>query len=141
MSGTSVAASVGLAWLYTTLGSDSTLSGYAPGGVWRYTAPPGTATPFLIINPQSMSDKLTMNAYRIYSSDVFLVKAVAPETQYQQMINATSRVDALINTQRNLSITGGTLLACFRESEFAYSELVNGDIWQNIGGLYRLMIE
>ena len=141
MSGTAVAVSVGLGWLYSTLSGDSTLLGYAPGGVWRYIAPTGTATPYIILQPQSPNDKITMNAIRIFSDDAFQVKAVAPETQFQAMINASNRIDTLINNKPVTTITGGTLLACFRERELEYNEIVNGALWQHMGGLYRLYIE
>ena len=33
------------------------------------------------------------------------------------------------------------ILACYRQSPLQMDELVNGEVWTNIGGLYRLLVE
>lgn len=129
-------------WLYSTLSGDSTLAGYAPGGVFRSLAPPTTATPFVIMSYQSGLDSLTMNAVRMMSELLFLAKAVGPATSMAGIVNAASQIDVLLKRTSGTTVDGlGAILACYREQPLEVDEIVNGELWTNIGGLYRLQIE
>lgn len=131
-------------WLTTVLGNDSTLSGYAPGGVWRGMAPPETATPYIILSLQSGLDVVTMNAVRLMADVLLQVKAVGPATETATIANAATRIDQLIGQPPNAGTTQdglGYVLASYRQSPLIVDELVNGDVWSNIGGLYRIEIE
>jgi hypothetical protein len=88
----------GFQWLYSVLNGDSTLLGYAPGGIYRSFAPPEVATPFVVMQQQSAQDSLTFNAYRPLSIIKYLVKVVGPVTTDGMVAlnNAASRVDALL---------------------------------------------
>jgi len=132
----------GFEWLYTTLSNDSTLTGYAPGGVWRGLAPPGTVTPYVVLVFQAGVDVITANAFRIMDDLLFQVKAVGPGNESAAIVNAASRVDALIGSPPTSgAVTGGTILSCNRQSPFQLDELVNGELWMNMGGMYRLIVE
>jgi hypothetical protein len=136
----------GFAWLYSVLSGDSTLTGYAPGGVWRGLAPDGTATPFVILSLQSGQDKLTANAVRILDDDTFLVKASGPASNTAGVTNAAARIDALLGRTSGTigtpgQVTAGAILACYRETPLSVDELINGELWTNLGGLYRLIIQ
>lgn len=134
-----------LEWLNSVLSGDSTLSGYAPGGVWRGMAPQETPTPFIILSLQSGSDVVTMNAVRLMDDLLVQVKAVGPAaTQTAMIANAAARMDALIGNPPNAGTTQdglGYVLASYRQSPLIVDELVAGDVWTNIGGLYRIEIE
>ena len=86
----------GLQWLKSTLAGDSTLTGYAPGGVYRGVAPPGVLTPFVIISLQAGIDVLTVNAYRLMSQPLYQVKAVGPASVTATIVAAASQIDALL---------------------------------------------
>lgn len=88
----------GIQWLVATLSADSTLAGYAPGGIWRGLAPPATTTPFVIVAHQAGTDSLTMNAFRLFSEIVYQVKAVGPASVTTQITNAAGRIDQLIGS-------------------------------------------
>lgn len=135
---------LGLTFLQSTLGNDTTLSGYAPGGVHRALAPPGTTTPFVIHGFQAGSDTVTMNGVRLFVPPLFLVKVVGPSSITETLITAANQVDSLlggIQGLRNIAITGGEILACYRETPLQLDELVNGELFSNFGGLYRLIIQ
>src|SRR5579885_931599 len=102
-------------WLYSTLSGDSTLSGYAPGGVWRGMAPPQTATPFVIISLQSGSDVVTMNGYRMIVDVLYQVKAVGPVSNTAGIVSAASRIDDLLKLTTG-TVAGGAILSCYRQS-------------------------
>lgn len=127
-------------WLVSTL-TDTTLQGYAPGGVRRGMAKTGTSTPFVIVAYQAGSDNTTMNAVRVMDNLLFQVRASGPASSTTAIVNAASRIDALIDGQRNQAITGGVVLCCYRDSPLQYDELVSGELWSNFGGLYRIEIQ
>lgn len=131
---------IALEWLYTTLSNDNALTSYAPGGVWRALAPDGTITPFVIISYQSGMDVLSMNAYRLMSDLLFQVKIVGPALITSQLFNAANEVDAVLKRASG-TVDGGIVLACFRESPLQTDEIVNGEQWSNIGGLYRTIVQ
>ena len=129
----------GYEYLYNKLSGDSTLLGYATGGIWPEMAPPGTATPFVVIGHQSDTDTLTATAIRIMARMYFQVKAVGPVTQSTAIRNAANRIDALLARTSGTS-TNGIILACWRDGALNIPELVDGAVWRNLGGMYRLEI-
>lgn len=131
---------IALEWLYTTLSEDDALLSYAPGGVWRALAPDGTTTPFVIIAFQSGMDVLSMNVVRLMTDVLFQVKVVGPALITSQLFNAADEIDTLLKRASG-TVTGGTVLACYRESPLQLDELVNGEVWSNIGGLYRAAVQ
>jgi hypothetical protein len=38
-------------------------------------------------------------------------------------------------------LSSGGVLACWREQSLAYSELVNGQPWSHLGGLYHIELQ
>lgn len=127
-------------WLYTTLSNDAALPAYAPGGVWRSLAPDGTPTPFVIIAYQSGQDVLSMNVVRLMTDLLFQIKVVGPVSSISQVYSAVDEIDALLKRTSG-SVSNGLVLACYRESPLELDELVNEQIWCNIGGLYRAVVQ
>jgi len=138
-------AALGLQFLFGILSADSTLSGYAPGGGFRYLAPDGTATPFWIVGVQSPGqDSLTQQAVRLIANPLYLIKVSGPASEMQAIVNAASQIDVLLGGKqglRNQSIANGFIAACWRESPHLVDELVNGVVWSQVGGLWRMQIE
>jgi hypothetical protein len=138
---------LGFQFLYGVLANDTTLTSYAPGGVYRAMAPPTTATPFVVMAYQAGSDSTTMNGFRMLDDLLFQVKVVGPATSMTTIANAAKRLDQLLggtNTGPASGVIGANLgqcLACYRQSPLAYDELQNAELWTNFGGLYRLIIE
>ena len=88
----------GFQWLEATLSADSTLAGYAPGGIWRALAPPREAIPFVIMAHQTGTDVITVNAFRIMTEVVYQVKIVGPASMTSTLMAGASRIDQLIGS-------------------------------------------
>lgn len=132
----------GFAWLYSTLSSDIALMSVAPGGVWRSLAEPESATPYVIMSYQAGSDSTTMNAFRLLVDALFQVKAVGPALEIASIAVAAARIDALLGCPPGAGTTqGGYIAASYRQSPLEVDELVSGELWTNMGGLYRLQIQ
>lgn len=128
-------------WLYTTLSNDSQLLSYATGGIWRSMAPPETQQPFVVLVYQAGNDVVSMNAFRLFDELLFQVRAVGPGTQSTTVANAAARVDTLLGGPTSGSVPGGAILNCHRYQPLVFDELVNGELWNNMGGIYRIQIE
>lgn len=130
----------GLTFLFNTLHGDATLLA-SVSGVYQNIAPDGTAPPYCVFGVQSPGrDTLSATAVRILSSPLFSVKIVGPAASMATISTAYARVDALLKLVRNDPTTG--VLACYRESPLYLPEpqLINGEPWVNLGGLYRMEI-
>lgn len=135
---------LGLTWLQSTLGSDTTLQGYCPGGVWRSLAPPSTVPPFVITSLQAGSATTTMNGVRLIVEALFQIRATGPAVASATIISASVQIDTLLGGiygLRNIMVPGGAILSCYQDSPLQRDELVNGEVWTNFGGLWRLQIE
>lgn len=130
----------GFALLYGVLSGDATLMGYLAGGIHQVLAPPGVSPDWLLLINQSATDVNATTAARIMTTALFQVKVVGPAQDENTLRTAYKRADALLQPAgRALANTSGTL-ACFREQTFSVGELVNGALWLNIGGLYRVEV-
>lgn len=127
-------------FLYTTLSNDPGLTVSAPGGVWRSMAPPSTQPPYIILVLQSGMDTLTAQVVRLLSEIVYQVRVVGPVSMTSSLFSIASEIDALLGRTSGTA-PGGLVLSCWRESPLQLDELVNGELWTNIGGLYRLQIQ
>ena len=133
-------------WLIATLSGDTTLAGsngYAPGGVWRAEAPPSTTTPFVIVahQPPSNGDAVVFGGGRAYSDLLFQVNVTGPAKVMQAVVNAASRIDTLITTAAPIVVAGnapGTVIASFRQQPIEEDVLIDGELWTNMGGVYRV---
>lgn len=129
------------AWLNATLSDDSTLLGYAPGGVFADLAPDGTATPYVIFTLQSPgADSLTMNVVRLLTNPLYQVVVVAESSKMTAIVNAASRLDDLLKRTAGTA-TGGDISSCYREQPVEKTQLINTVKWKSVGGLYRLQIQ
>jgi hypothetical protein len=130
----------GYEWLYGVLSGDSQLSGYAPGGAHRSLAPPGTVPPYVIITFQSGPDTRTAQGVRILSQPLYQVAIIGPATGTATLVSGADRIDDLLKLASG-NVVGGYIASCYRESPIVFDELVTGERWTRIGGLYRLLIE
>jgi hypothetical protein len=132
--------SLGFAWIYSTLAGDSTLSATLTGGVWRALAPPSTIAPYVVMIYQAAGkDSVAFRGTRAYSDLLYQVKAVGPSNNYAALVSLSARIDTLLTLATQVAVTGGTILGCYRSAPLQIDEMVDADLWSNIGGLYRLM--
>jgi hypothetical protein len=137
-------------WLTQTLGGDSTLAGFAPGGVWRAVAPPDTPVPYVIMSHQAGGDVVTLDGYRVLTSMVIQVKAVGPAGITDTINSAAARIDRLLGgppgraagqtTIMVNAVAEGYMYDTHREQPLVVDETVNGEDWTNIGGFYRCQV-
>jgi hypothetical protein len=133
---------LGLLWLQSVLSSDATLSGLAPGGVYRAMAPPNTSPIYVIVAYQAGTDALTLNAYRMLSNLIYQVKAVGPVSSTAAIVAASKQIDVLLGGPTSGSVSGGYISACYRDGSLQIDELrASGEQWSNFGGLYRLQVQ
>ena len=91
-----------------------------------------------------------MNGYRMIDDMLFQVKAVGPASATATIASAAERIDVLLGGPSSLPASGPVSrlinrrrshLACYRQTPLEVDELVNGELWTNMGGIYRLQIE
>lgn len=128
-------------WLYSVLAKDTTLQGYAPGGVFADLAPDGTPTPYVIYTDQSGgADSRTMNGVRLLTNPLYQVIAVAEVSKFSAVASAASRIDDLLKLDKGTA-TGGYISSCIREEPVTKNEEINAVKWKSVGGMYRLQIQ
>jgi hypothetical protein len=127
-------------WLDSVLTGDAVQMNYLQGVINRDYALPATLAPYVIMSRAGGLDVVTATARRIYSDDTYQVKVVGPASMITTIASAYDRLDVLINRQSNYEVAG-RILSCYREQPFHVTELVNGQPWDNLGGLYRIEIE
>ena len=129
----------GFALLYGVLSGDATFMA-AVTGLYQVMAPTQATPDYALLIHQSATDVNAATASRIMTTLVYQVKFVGPAQDEANLRTAYKRADALLQPNglalRNVSGT----LACFREQTFSVGELVNGALWLNIGGLYRVEV-
>lgn len=138
-------------WIRQQLMNDSALTGYAPGGVWRGLAPNAVSTPFVIVQHQGGLDVITVNGLRMLVDMTFQVKAIGPGDAITTDItnSAAARIDALFGSPPGRPPSGfitvnavnvGWLYTIYRTAPLVLDELVNGETWTSIGGMYRTQV-
>src|SRR6266516_1516133 len=133
--------SLAFTWVATTMQADSALMAAAVGGIYREYAPIDTVAPFALVNQQAGIDVLTVNAVRLWTAILLQIKALGPSGtvgNYAALVTIADRIDALFKSVRSVGLGTGGVLACYREQTIAYGELVNGQPWSHLGGLYHI---
>lgn len=129
---------LGFEWMASVLSTDSTLTSLAPGGVWRSLAHPLSTFPYVVMVHQSGADTVTFGGRRAYSDLLFQAKVEGPSSSTAALLLAAARVDSLLTQISQTTVSGGTILACFRFQTLDIEELIAGEMWSAIGGIYRL---
>jgi len=132
--------------LVAMLGSDSTLLGYMPNGVFFDEAPPG-AQRFVIVSLIDEVDEAVFGG-RAIEDHLYLVKAVGLSTTAANLKEAAARIDALLEDQpiglgSPVSVEGYEWMTCHRERRVRYTEVDEGDPslrWRHRGGEYRVQM-
>jgi hypothetical protein len=130
------AVTAGLTFLYNTLTADSTFMSYV-SGVYTGIAPEGSFADYAIIIPQAMPKTLNAYGVKVMTRALFQVKVAGPEADYDGNISsAYDRMITLIGLVRSVS----GILACYLEQDLYINEVVEGQPWNNLGGLFRVEI-
>jgi len=129
-------------WIDSTMRADSALMAAATGGVWQEFANIGTVPPFALYARQGGSDNNTMNEVRLFVHILMRIQAIGPTANYAALATIANRIDALFKNVRSVGLPGGGgVLACWRDSELAYGNVINGASWSYLGGLYHIELQ
>jgi hypothetical protein len=131
-------------WVANTMQADSALMAAATGGVYQGFAPMDTVPPYALVARQGGSDVNTVNQIRLFVHILLRIQAIGPSGpggNYAALVTIADRIDALFKNQRNITLPSGGILACYRESELAYDDEVNGQPWAYLGGLYHIELQ
>src|SRR5260221_265507 len=132
-------------WVATTMQADSALMAAATGGVYQGFAPMDTVPPFALVARQSGSDVNTQNEVRLFVHILLRIQAIGPSGpggNFAALVIIADRIDALFKNVPNVGLPGGGgILACYRESELAYNDDVNGQPFTYLGGLYHIELQ
>lgn len=123
-------------FLYTALHGDSTLMGLV-SGVWNTQAPQGATYPLVIYQFQSGLDLMVVDAVRIWTNMMYLVKVVGQTAYYGDLNAALARIDTLLHRTSG-AVADGTVWACVRESAFRLPETISGKQYRSSGAQYRI---
>ncbi len=133
-----VESELGLTWIESTLSGDATLQGYAPGGVEQTFPLPGITAPYTLVTYQSGTDQVVFGGGRAYAELRYRVIVAGPVSALSAIQNAAARVDTLLTVDAQTAVTGGTLMASFRDMSVSSDEWVDGAKWHLAGGEYRM---
>ncbi len=131
-------------WVATTMQADSALMAAATGGIYQGFAPMDTVPPYALVARQSGSDVNTQNEVRLFVHILLRIQAIGPSGpggSFAALVTIADRIDALFKNVRNVGLSSGGVLACYRESELAYNTEVNGQPFTYLGGLYHIELQ
>lgn len=115
-----------------------TVLGVAPGGVHNSMAPQGTQPPYVIFQAMSKDD---VHCFALRGAEmVYMVKAVTKHPWPKGAMDIDTVLDTALEDAA-LSITGYNHLLCRRQSDIYLTEESGGEIWQHVGGLYRVIAD
>jgi Protein of unknown function (DUF3168) len=133
-------------WVGSELRNDSALMAAATGGVYLNLAPVDTVAPYVLFGRQGGTDVMTVNGVRLFVHILLQIKAVGPSGpggSFAVLETIANRIDALFKDRRNITLSGGGLLACYREQELEYPDpdVLTGQPWAHLGGVYHLELQ
>jgi hypothetical protein len=132
---------ISLEFFKQVLVDNTDLAAVLPGGMWPDSVPTNQPAPFGIYGYQTGSDTNTANGVRLLTQPLYQVRVSGPESMIDQVATASAIVDDILKVQRNVSVPGGFIAACYRESPLHLPNNIDGTKWVSIGGLYRTVLQ
>lgn len=127
------------AWIVERLEADSTLQALAPGGVYDTDAPPEARYPFVLVYETGNSTTRGNGGLRVLVNALFGVKVVSEGRSYDAILDASERVDALLD-----GVDGAaadlTVFDIGRESELKRGYVEDNIDFRELGGVYRCIV-
>ena len=115
-------------WIVTTINADSTLTSLGLNKAWTFTAPEGTAFPYVIISKQTGGHDHSLGNQEIMNRHWLAIKCV--DTGFDggdRARQVMDRVKTLINHQTPALSGGGYTIAVLASNDFEYREQENGN--------------
>ena len=136
---------VGDAWIYATLKADATLTALIGGSsaprIYRAMAPLNATFPCVVFFYQpGGQDVRGTGTYNIMVNSNWVIKALDRDGSASDAATVAARVYTLLHGKSG-SATGGAVLACTREEPISYVELLDGALYQHVGGVYKIVVQ
>lgn len=127
--------------LWARLTGDATLTALlaTPAAVYHRRAPQDAAHPFVVIDKQDGRPEWQFGADRV-EWDLWLVKAVDLSGSASRAEEIAARIDMVLN-DAPLVIKDRRLLYLRRDEDVDYPEEDGADLYQHVGGVYRLLTD
>lgn len=129
-----------LQWMRTTLLASAPLVaalGDGVAGVHRAYAPVGSRAPWVILGHQGGVDVMGVAGNRLMNKSLYQAKVVGPASNYQILVTIADLIDTALHDVKGTT-TDGRILECVREQPLEMDEIVSGEVWASVGGLYRI---
>ena len=117
----------------------ASLTNLAPGGVYNSIAPQGTTPPYVVFQALAKTDDYFAFGER-GAEALYMVKAISHSPWPKEGATIDTQIDTLLQ-DAVLSIAGFGLLYCRRESDLYLTESLGGELYQHIGGVYRVIAD
>lgn len=107
--------------------------------IFHQVAPQGSRYPFVVFGKQTGTPEHTFRGPAV-RSDLWMVKAVdrGPSASSAEEIDRT--LEAVLG-DAELTIADAELLYLRRESDLDNAEVLDGETFHHVGGLYRVMVD
>lgn len=125
-------------WLYATLGGDPTLAGLVDDRISGTLSPELLETPYVTFLLQSPRDIIGVGGVRISTDNLYIVKAVAQTSTWDDLLPIANRIDYLIHRPHSVMTEGSGSLTCIRERVHEQAEVEKGLQYRHLGGIYRI---
>jgi hypothetical protein len=120
-------------WLYATLSADAALMAIVSDRIYEYPAPKSATYPLVAFQFQDGQDLMVVNAMRVWSNLLYLVRGVSKSDSAVEVKNIADRIEAVLHRAG-----GSGVAACMREAPFRMVEVIDPVKYQHMGGLYRI---
>jgi hypothetical protein len=125
-------------WLYATLSTDTALAALVSDRISGTLSPELLVMPYVTFLMQSSRDVSAVGGIRISTDNLYIVKAVAQTSTWDDLTPIASRIDYLIHRPGSVMIEGGGSLTCTRERVHQLAEVDEGLQYRQLGGVYRI---
>lgn len=128
-------------WLYGVLSADATLTSLVGSRIYRGMAPLEATYPCLVFFYQPGGrDVRGYGKVNIMVDGTWVVKAIDRDNSAASAATIADAIYTAIHGQSG-TVTGGAVLACVRNEPIGYVELLDGALYQHVGGVYQIIIQ
>ncbi len=128
-------------FVYWRLTSDAALAVRVGDRIYERVAPQGAVYPLVLFNVQAATDLMGAGAARLWVNALVQVKAVGPGAA-SVLAPIADRLDTLLHAAEPVVVSLGEkswqIHGAHRESAIEYAEVVAGQVYRHLGGLYRV---
>ena len=130
-------------WLYARISSDSVITDLVADRVYGTFVDSSVDERHVIFALNSPRDVVGVGRARIILDALYVAKAVAPTSSWDDLTPVAKRLDELLHgaVEQAVELEGdvvGYIAGCRREQIVQYPQEEAGAQWRHLGGLYRI---